>query len=151
MTNETLIIGIGSTIRKDDAAGIIVGAGVSERIGADFLEATSVDLAIVDYLHEYRFVAIIDTIITGTDAPGTVVRHSIDNLGKHDRTKGPHRRNLPLIIDISRRSGIDVDSKLTVFTIEILVNNDFGEELSPEVSEKIPAVVEFISRELCHN
>lgn len=146
-----MIIGIGSTIRRDDAAGIRIGEQVAKRLNAEFVEATSVDIGIVDYLDNYEIVAIIDSIITGENTPGTVVRHSVDELGESDRTAGPHRRNLPIIIQMARESGIEVDDKLAVFTMEILVNDEFGEKMSSEIEKSIQKASHEIAIEIGRN
>lgn len=148
MNESVIILGIGSTIRKDDAVGIIVAEQVARRLHANFVEATSVDISIVDYIEKYDMVAIIDSIITGENPPGTLLRHSIDELGKSDRTAGPHRRNLPMIIQMAREAGIDVDEKLAVFTIEIIVNDEFGEKLSPEIEKSIQSASHEIAIEI---
>ncbi len=140
---DVAIIGIGNTIRMDDAAGIIIGQRVAEALDADFFEETTVDPGLLDLIDDYRLVVIVDSIKTDQFPAGTLLEISIEDLENPQTEFGPHRRNLPAIIELARNAEIPVEKKLKIYAIEILKNEEFGEELSQPVEDAIePAIQE---------
>ncbi|RKZ29657.1 hypothetical protein DRQ36_07955 [bacterium] len=145
-TLNIAIIGIGNTIRMDDAAGIIIGKRIAEILETDFFEETTVDPGLLDLIDKYELVVLVDSIKTGRNLPGTLFEFSVETLGKPQTGFGPHRRNLPAVIELARNAGIDVDRKLKIYAIEILENSQFGENLTEAVKKGIePAVAKIVA------
>mgnify|MGYP006308799271 CR=1 FL=1 len=136
-TAKPLIVGIGNTIRRDDAAGIITARRAAEISGADFLEATGVDLGLLDSVLERPRIALVDSIITGKNPPGALLEISAAELTGRGNPPGSHRRSLPALLEMASARGIDVSKRFRFYCVEIAENSEFGEELTPAVAESI--------------
>lgn len=149
-----LIVGLGNTIRCDDAAGIAVARGVYETIAAEhgpgaaaFVEASCAGWRLVDILAGYKRAVIIDSIQTGKGKPGEcylVERTKIDSI----HLQSSHGMGLEEAVELARRNGLDVPEKITIYAIEVLNPFEFGEAMSAEVERKIPDCVKQIAASL---
>jgi len=146
--NETkqniVIVGIGNEIRCDDAIGIVVGKRLADSLACDFIEETSVDLSLIDLFEKYEKVILIDSVKTGGKV-GTLYEIPIADLpGK--KAISAHSRDFHSLIYIAKNNGVAVESRVLFFAIEIFKNNEFGENLSPDLASQIPVIEEEIRK-----
>ena len=139
------VVGVGNTIRLDDAAGIEVARKAASILGCGFYEETAVDVGLLDLLDEHELVVLIDSIQTGCDSPGTLKEFSPGQLTRPVAEWGPHGRNLATVLQLARATGIDLDRKLVIYAVEVERTNAFGEELTPKVAAAIGPVAETIA------
>jgi hydrogenase maturation protease len=132
------IIGIGNSIRRDDAVGIVVAKRLAEKLDRDFFEETSVDISLLDLFDRYDKLVLIDSIKSGGPV-GSLFEVELKNLPEK-KLASAHSRNLLSLIGLARNIGIELDTRLRFFVIEVFYNNEFDENISPELFEKIPSI-----------
>ncbi len=149
---KTLIIGLGNTILKDDGVGIRAARAISGRIGLcediEVVELSVGGMRLMEEMAGYDRVLLIDAMMTGKNAPGTVSRLDIDDLAMSLHTSSTHDTNLSCALEGGRRLGVKLPSEILIWGIEARDVNTFGEDMTPDVGAAIPDVVEEVLEEL---
>ena len=149
---KTLIIGLGNTILRDDGVGIRAVRVISERVGTredvDVVELSVGGMRLMEEMAGYDRVLLIDAMMTGKNAPGSVSRLDIDDLAMSLHTSSTHDTSLACALEGGRKLGIKLPSELVIWGIEAGDVNTFGEDVTPEVGAAIPHVVEEVLEEL---
>jgi hydrogenase maturation protease len=149
---KTLVIGLGNMILKDDGVGIRAAHVISKRVGVrediDVVELSVGGMRLMEEMAGYDRVLLIDAVMTGKNAPGTVSRLDIDDLAMSLHTSSTHDTTLACALEGGKRLGIKVPVEISIWGIEARDVNTFGEDLSPEVGAAIPQVVEEVLEEL---
>ncbi len=141
------ILGLGNEILKDDAVGILLvrelekELEVPEGFKIDFLEASLAGFNLLDILVGYDGVFIIDSIVTGKEAPGTVMELDLDSLKSTLRLTSVHDINLATALKLGEDLGMKMPSFIKIYVLEVLEIFEFGEELSEPVKEAFPLAV----------
>ena len=148
---KTLVLGLGNELYGDDGVGIQVVRRLKEEAaekpataagGEEIaLEECSLSgLALLDVIVGYDRLVIVDTIKRPSPATGT-----IHLLGEKDIRSlpgpSPHYVSIPQAIEIGRRLGLHVPSEIQVVAVEARNMSTLGEGLSPEMQERLPAIV----------
>jgi hydrogenase maturation protease len=137
----TLIIGIGSEYRGDDAAGLIVARWLKDRLAGSFtvLEQSGDGAALMEAWRGAETVIIIDALMSGAE-PGTI--HRLDAktrpLPKDAFRCSTHAFGVAEAIELSRAMG-GLPRSLIVYGIEGR-NFAAGVRLSPEVEGAVGEV-----------
>ena len=103
---KTIIIGIGSLLRGDDAIGIRVAQALEQKTlppDVKVVTSTAAGLALLDLLTGYERALIIDAIQTRQGKAGDVYRLGLDDL--------PAPLHSFTVHDVSLRSALDVGQK----------------------------------------
>ena len=149
---DILILGIGNILLKDEGIGVHVVKKLKESplpVNVEILDGGTAGLDLTDFIANRKKVIVIDTVKAG-EKPGTIYRLTEKNL----RT-GPkaimsfHEIDLLDAIHMS----IVMDEKpeeIVVIGIEPKDMSD-GTELSPEIEERIPRIIEVVMKELNQN
>ena len=149
---KTLIIGLGNTILRDDGVGIRAARAIVERIGIcediEVVELSVGGMRLMEEMAGYDRVLLIDAMMTGKNAPGTVSRLDIEDLAMSLHTSSTHDTNLSCALEGGRRLGIKLPSEIVIWGIEAHDVNTFGEDMTPDVGAAIPDVVEEVLEEL---
>jgi hydrogenase maturation protease len=139
------VLGLGNDILTDDGVGLAVLRMVRDRIEdkklpVDFVETNEMGLSLLDFLEGYEHAIIIDSILTGKRAPGTV---EVFDRGTFDNPAAcnPHHMGLDEILDLAEKVKIRVPKTFDVVAIEVKDPFSFGEKLSPELEKVLPKVV----------
>jgi hypothetical protein len=56
--------------------------------------------------------------------------------------------NLATVMALGRVQGMDVPDEVRIYAIEVIDTLTFGEELTPELAERVDAVVDEIARDV---
>lgn len=147
---KTIIIGLGNPILSDDGVGPRAARLIKERLKAEnprvsadisVSEVYAGGIALLDKITGYDRAVIIDSIITGDNAPGTVYRLTPLSL-THTRNCGSsHDMTFPMALDMGRVLGMSLPSVIHIWAIEAKDACTFGEELSVEVENSLPRVI----------
>jgi hydrogenase maturation protease len=143
MSSSTLLLALGNDIMGDDAAALVAAErlkaqGIRDVDVSDTIEA---GLALLEIMSGYQKVLLLDTIVTGHHAPGTVLELSRDDFTKVLGST-PHYAGLPEVIELARQLRIAFPQDIRVLALEIETPTDFGDALSPLIQAAIPGYVQ---------
>jgi hydrogenase maturation protease len=153
---KTLLLGLGNDLYGDDGVGIQVVRRLKEEAAAKARVAAALrdthleecclsGLALLEVIVGYDRLVIVDTIKRPSPVPGRV-----HLLGEKDIRSlpgpSPHYVSIPQAIEIGRRLGLHVPSHIRVVAVEARNMYTMGEDLSPEMRGKLPAIIRQVKR-----
>ncbi len=144
-----LVIGVGNLYRSDDGAGITVVRRLKERgiSGIEFTEHRGEGTDLIEVMKGYRSVFLVDAVQSGS-SPGEIIRIEAhrEPLPAQFSAGSTHSFGVAEAIEMARILG-ELPQRLIVFGLQGL---DFsvGANLSVEIEQAIPVLVEKIYREL---
>ncbi len=144
---KTLLVGMGNPILSDDRVGLEVARRVIRILGNNKLEYKELSVGGLDFLAEiadFDDLIIIDAISTGKFPPGYLHKFGIDNLNGTAHLCNPHDINLATSVKIAPRLGYKVPLKISIFAIEVKECLTFSENMSKEIKDAVPKIVENI-------
>ena len=145
---KTLVLGVGNPILKDDGVGIHVVRELRKHLkGVDFREVSVSGLELVELFRGYDRVIIIDAIKTREGSPGEIYKLTADEIPTLHGIS-PHDADFRTAIEFGRKFIGGMPDKIDIYGIEVDNVTVFGEELSPDVEESIPAVIKKIKRDI---
>lgn len=144
---RTLVLGLGNPILSDDAVGIRIARELRKRVdGVDVEEGAVAGITILDHIQGYDSLVIVDSIKTGKSPPGHLhVLRPEDLDGVTRPSRSHHGLGLVRTLSIGRRMGYDLPDTIRIYAVEVLRDDEFGENLSPRVEESVPAAVDAIA------
>lgn len=148
---RTVIVGIGSLLRGDDAIGLRVAEAVEREPlphDVDVVKTTAAGLAILDLLVGYDRALIIDAIQTRRGEAGDVYRLELDDLPAPLNSFTVHDVSLRSALDIGRKTGLPLPEQVAIFAIEVADVSPLREVCTPQVERAIPEAVRLVLREL---
>jgi len=154
--NDILILGIGNILLKDEGVGVHVAKRLKEiplPENVEVLDGGTAGLDLADFIAGRKKLIVIDAVKAG-EKPGTIYRLKEENLSiKPKAIMSFHEVDLLDAIHMS----IVMDEKpeeIVVIGIEPKDMSD-GVDLSPEIEERIPRIIEVVMKELnnssCHS
>ena len=140
---DTVILGLGNSILRDDAVGLLVArrlqelldGGVTGSFDVKFNERGGMD--VLDAISGYRRAILLDAIKTGRVDAGTLLLLDPELLPPTRRLSGLHDLDLPATLDLADKLGIDRPDEIQILAVEILDDLEFGEECSEPVAAAI--------------
>jgi hydrogenase maturation protease len=149
---KTLVLGLGNELYGDDGVGIHVVRQVKQKIEAyntsskdknatDFLECSLTGLALLDVIAGYDSLIIIDTIKSSNPKPGKIRLLDGTQL-RHIPGPSPHYVSIPQTIEIGRKLGLKVPSRIKVIAVEAKTMYNLGEGLTQEMKKVIPRIIQ---------
>lgn len=148
---KTIVIGIGSLLRGDDAIGIRVAEAIErEALPPDVIvvTTTAAGLALLDILTGYDRALIIDAIQTRQGKPGDVYRLGLDDLPAPLHSFTVHDVSLRSALDVGQKMGLALPTSVVILAIEVADVTPLREICTPQVEEAIPKAVRLALREL---
>ncbi|MCG2711724.1 MAG: hydrogenase maturation protease [Candidatus Omnitrophica bacterium] len=141
-----LVLGMGNTIRADDAVGIIAARRINKELGRfiDVKETEEAGLNLLDLLLGYEKAVIIDSIKTLNGRPGDVYIVEERQLRQKSKPYSFHQMGIVTILEMAKKLGLDVPAEIFIYAIEIKKNDIFREGISPETEKAIPRVLSLI-------
>lgn len=158
--NKILIVGLGNPILGDDG----IGWRVAEQVKLRLEESSSstdpvipgfqvdVDclaiggLSLMERLAGYEQAILIDAMLTGQAAIGTLSSFDLEDLP--DQAAGhlssSHDTTLQKALQVGRAMGVDLPGQITILGIESNFVFDFSEDLSPPVAAVVPQAVQAV-------
>ena len=141
---RTRIIGIGNQYRSDDSIGLRIAAELKshpDSDNVDIIEFGGDGATLIDLWDGFDCIVIIDATRSGS-TPGTI--HRLDAIAEEIPSTffnySTHAFSVAEAIEVARRIN-RLPKEMLLFGIEGL-NFDAGVELSPQVEQAIPSVVE---------
>jgi len=149
---KTIIIGLGNPIVSDDSVGIKVSRELKGRLngydGIDIAEAYAGGIRLMDVMVGYEKAIIVDAIVTGSFVPGTIHSLSISDLVSTRNIVSTHDTNLSTALEMGRMLGLSLPSEIDIWGIEAMDVETFSEELTEDVANAVPLVIQKIIDEL---
>ena len=141
------LLGLGNEILADDAFGIWVAREAERRFG-DALEvvlSSETGFNLIDILLDASRLLVVDTIVTGKAAPGTI--HVFDQGDVRPVPGGsPHFIGLFEVLAVARGLGMRVPREVTIVAVEAADCSTVGGPMQPEVRAAIPVVTDWVGR-----
>ncbi len=148
---RTVIIGIGSLLRGDDAIGIRVAEAIErEALPPDVkvVTTTAAGLALLDLLTGFDRALIIDAIQTRQGKAGDVYRLGLDDLPAPLHSFTVHDVSVRSALDIGRKMGLPLPTETVIFAIEVADVTPLRESCTPQVEGAVSKAVNMVLREL---
>ena len=146
---KTLIVGIGSTILRDDGVGIHAARELRTRSSSnkvDIMEIGTAGLSILDLVEGYDRLIIIDAIVTNAP-PGTIHYLTQEDMARAVHLGTGHEADLPTTLALGNKlMGGHMPKKIIVVAVEAGDIATFSEQLTPEVEAAILEVLDGIER-----
>lgn len=148
---RTIIIGIGSLLRGDDAAGILVAEALKgEALAPDVtvVSTTAAGLSLLDLMTGFDRALLIDAIKTVGGQAGEVYRLAPEDLPEPLHGFTVHDVSLRGALDMGLRLGLPLPGKMVIIAIEAGDIAPLRETCTPEVQGAIPLAVGLVLDEL---
>ena len=149
---DILILGLGNTILTDDGVGIYVVREIADKISdttVDVQEASVGGLELLNLITGFRKVVLIDAVMTGQHAVGTLLKMKPEDFEGGSAT-ARHQIGLHEALMLGRKLRMDIPETITIYGIEVKDILTFGETCTPEVRASIPGTVSKIIENEIH-
>lgn len=141
----TLVVGLGNPILSDDAVGWRVVEALETMLGSlessvTLAQACVGGLSLAEMMVGYQHVIVVDAMMTGKYAVGTVKHLPLTDLSATLNVASAHDTNLITALDALRQYGaaLPTNDAIHVIAIESRDVWTFAEQCSPEVEASIP-------------
>lgn len=138
---RTLVLGLGNELAGDDAVGVLVARAVREELDglADVVESSAAGMALIEVFAGYERAIVVDSIVTGRHAPGTIVEMGLGEIG-HVVAPSVHQAGLPELAAVAERLGLRFPEETRVLAVEVLDPYTLGAPLSEPVARAVDAL-----------
>ena len=142
---KTLVLGLGNDILADDAVGILAARALKERLEAvaDVQETSWHGVALLELFIGYERAILLDAVMTGKHAPGTIIEINPDELSPVQGAS-PHFTGLPEMIAMARELELEFPKNFRIFAVEVADPHTVGGEMTPAVRDAIPALCDLV-------
>jgi hydrogenase maturation protease len=148
---STLVLGLGNSILKDDAVGLVIAEALRDRLQQDetveVLTAECGGLRLLEVIRGYDRVILIDAMKSADGVPGTLSRHKPSDLKPTHRLTGSHEVSFAHALELGRLVGMGLPREVTVYAIEVDDPFLIEEGLTPGIAQRVPEFVDRILRE----
>lgn len=145
--NKILVIGIGNTIRGDDAIGVFIVRDLDRQNlpGIDCVVFEHAGFEAIDAIKGYKTVYIIDATYTPhCDEIGDVININPDALSELPGLRLSHGKFFPRTIEEERSLFHDeTPENVSFILIKVMAVDEFREGLSPELSAQYSDILDF--------
>jgi len=145
---QTLIVGLGNPVLGDDGVGWRVAELVRQKLQERDFDHEQVDviclslggLGLMEHLVGYERAILVDAIDTGQGSPGSVSQYDFEELPNPGagHTSSTHDTSLQTAIEMGRSIGLELPDKITIVAVNVHVDYNFTESLTPPVSAAVP-------------
>ena len=146
LVSPLVIVGLGNEIASDDGVGLHAAAALAselaDRSDVEIVALPWAGFALLDVLRGRRCAVLIDGLATGKHEPGAVVHLDEADLSGSVRLNSFHDINYPTVMALGRTIGWDMPEEVAIWGIEMSVSDEFGEDLTPVVSDAVATVVQ---------
>jgi hydrogenase maturation protease len=148
---KTIVLGVGNPILQDDGVGIHVINALCDRVrSSDVVIETAYTggMNLLDLIRGFEKVILVDAIKNKGSRSGEVKRFVLPDASSL-HSSNPHEVSLSEALLLARRLG-EKSLPKEIIVIGIVVENtdDFGEQLSREVSAAVPTAIDMVLEEL---
>ncbi len=145
--DKILIVGIGNLLCRDEGIGVHVIQEMKSMKLPEHIELLDIGTSTMDlisYLEGVKKLIVVDALKAG-GRPGTIYKCTPDDLLPGE--EGPislHEVGLLETLNMSRKMGMEIHTVIIGVEPKVF---DWGMELSEEVKNKIPAIIEAVLKE----
>ena len=155
---KTLVLGLGNELYGDDAVGIHVVRKLREDFekpekadkwpeDMDLEECSLSGLALLEVIVDYKNLVIIDTIKKEKPLTGKI--HLLEKKDlRHIPGPSPHYVSIPQSLELGKKLGLKVPSKIKIIAVEAKNQYNLGEGLTEEMTEAMPTIVKEVKKVL---
>lgn len=147
-----IVIGVGNPVLADDSVGLKVARRIAELLpaqsGVVVCELHAGGVQLMEALTGYDQAFIVDAMCTPGGVPGTVYLPTVDHVFDTRNTCATPGSNLAEALDLGRRAGLHLPSRIRIWGVEAADVTSFGEQLSAAVERAVPLVVNHMVDEL---
>ncbi len=153
VNKEVIIIGIGNPVLRDDGAGIYAARMIKrslkdlDELSVDVEETAQAGLELIELMEGYEKGILIDSIKTPESDVGTIYKLGVEELNRRDPLS-VHLMDITTALELGKKVGVKLPGSLSIYAIGVLDNSTFGEEMTPEVKQKLPDLVHRIIEDL---
>ncbi|MGE0015647.1 MAG: hydrogenase maturation protease [Candidatus Methanomethylophilaceae archaeon] len=144
LKDSTIVVGLGSPIMSDDAVGLKIAEHVGD-LGISDIETRQEavgGLDILPLIRGFRFAVIVDSILTGSVPPGTVMIFDPEHFEHTVVPASAHDVNLATAIAIGRQMEPDMMPEAVRYVaVEACDIQTVSESMTPDVEAAIPSAV----------
>jgi hydrogenase maturation protease len=141
---QYLICGLGNPVLTDDTIGILLVRDLKEKCDRELrniIEFKESQIGFLDLLDDfcgYRHLLIVDSIVTDTESPGTLILCEQEDVRglSYGSTVSIHGLNFPTLLQLGRLLGNSMPETCTIAGIAVSECKEFGLGLSPGLREK---------------
>ncbi len=139
----TVVVGLGNSIRGDDAVGLLAVRRLSRhaRPGVRYAESEESNINLLEVLAGADRLLLLDTISTAGGRPGTVHRLEVEDLRGPGEPYATHQLGVARVLDLGRSLGIPMPAAAVVLALEIAPSDCFGLGLTPAGREGLGRLV----------
>ncbi|MBP7733275.1 MAG: hydrogenase maturation protease [Caldisericia bacterium] len=149
---KKVIIGLGNPILSDDRVGLLIIDELEKRNtnpDISFVRLSSGGMTIVDASDGYDEAVLVDTIYSGQFPVGSLAILTPENFSETLHISNVHDINFATALKMGEEMGVRIPKKFTIYAIEVKEVLTFGIEMTKEVAENLPSIIEEIAgREL---
>ena len=157
---KTLILALGNPILSDDGVAHEVADRLAERLHSssatantqyDIIKSSAATMDIIPKLTGYDQLVVVDAVQLGSAPVGTVHRFSLSDLASTVRPSSPHDINFATALQMGKKWGYNIPADIRIYGIEVKELSKFSENCTPEVTEKLDKIVEYVLGDLAGN
>jgi hydrogenase maturation protease len=144
---KTRVLALGNDILSDDAFAFRVADELHARLGdgADIVMCSAGGFAIIEHLLGTDALIIVDTIVTGRAAPGTVSIFPESQLRAQPGCS-LHMAGLLDVLATARALGLPAPREVTIIAVEAADCTTLGGGMDPRVAASIPVATSLVRR-----
>lgn len=142
---SSVLVGLGSPIRTDDAVGLAVTSLVHEQLDGEVWELKHLavgGIELVESIAGYEKAVIVDAIHTQDGEIGDCFLLDLEGATTSARVGMTHEIGLLEGLDLGRRLGMQMPTVVRVYAVKVSDTYTVSEEMTPEVAAGVPAIVE---------
>ena len=143
-----VVVGLGNDIASDDGVGIRVAGELRTQLAAhpeiEVVALPWAGFALLDVLRGRRRAVLVDCLVSGRHAPGTIVRLDPADIAGSVRLNSFHDIDYGTALDLGRAMGWKMPNDVAIWAVEAANATDFGEALSPGVAAAVAETVDQI-------
>jgi hydrogenase maturation protease len=144
-----LVLCLGNDLRRDDGVGWAIADALEADPprGAVVRRSAMSGFYLLDELVGVPRAVVVDAVQTGRHPPGSVLEFAMDALAT-PAGPSPHAVGLPTVLDVGRRSGLALPSRVNVVAVEVEDMSEVAEGISDTVRAAVPAAVAAVRRQV---
>jgi hydrogenase maturation protease len=147
-TMNTLVLGLGNPILSDDAVGIKIAQRLEEEKPDIAVEQTNeAAIALLDLITGYDKLIIIDSVKTGQGKVGELYKFTLKDFSPNIDFPSSHGMDIATAFEVGKSLGCRMPRSVSIYAVEVQDNENFSEQCTPKVTERIPSLVEQIINE----
>jgi len=117
----------------------------------DIIKSSAATMDIIPKLAGYHRLVVVDAVQLGSAPFGTVHRFSLTDLASTVRPSSPHDINFATAFQMARQWGYHIPEDVRIYGIEVKELSRFSQGCTPEITEKLHKIVEYILGDLSRN